>query len=365
MASNLTWLQAWALGTAATNAVAVRRIAEQEWFFCGPPAWFLWIPAGADPEVLRVVINTDFQAVDALATDWTDEPWTDPTTGVVGAYPPGFQNQVPTSANVPPATTLTFGTITNPPGSSAQNQIPPTPVAFGGGGGPSQEQPNTDITPQSPPAQPPVITVTVVPALTDDADFSTDSRGQCFIYAVWATAPASPCNVAVGVSIAGGVSGVGTLSVVLGGATRLGTAWKGMNTGYSFSGVNFTPGSQITATVTYVDAVGATHTQTGTFTFPNFCNPPTLIAVQSYTNGGYLAGATWTYNIWTPGFATGSLDSHQLSASVSGGTSTPVSMYPGTPATISITWAGTHTVGGTITFTYAYPTGNLTVTFPT
>jgi hypothetical protein len=379
MASNLTFLQAVQIATEpiapATTVNAVRRIGWQYWIYCGPPLWFLWVPAGASTaETLRVCVGAqltetptvaDVAAVDMLATDWTDQPWTDPTTGVVGPYPPGFPNQVPVAqGSAPGATpsdpsgslTLNFGTSTNPPGPSAQNQQ--SSQSFGGGAGPTQQEPAPDYEPQTPPVgAAPVITVKLLPLGI--------ALGGCVPYSDFA-AGMSPSSFAAAVTIAGGVNGVGTLSVALQGHTQVGTGWKGMATSYTFSGIAWLPGGTLTATVTYVDSSGTSWTGTGSFSFPPFCGGPTGLNIPNAVNagGGTGLGSSYTVQVATLGPSTGPLDVHAVTLSAPGASSGSTTLYPGGLASATITLSTTVVSGWeTVTATYAYPGGPFTATY--
>jgi len=231
-------------------------------------------------------------------------------------------------------------------------------VVFGGGSGaPTENEPPVYNPPQSPPAgASPVITVTLSPEL---------NLGGCINYSDFAGGSLSPCSVDVNVSIAGGVSGVGTLSVALQGATQVGTGWKGMANEYTFSGITWLPGGTITATVTYVDAASVTHTQTGSFTFPNFCGPPTGIQISGFVNtgGGTGLGSSYSVSVTTTGPSTGSLDVHQLTLSAPGATPVTTTLYPGQIQTVSFTFSSSTMSGwNTMTANYADPPGPFTTT---
>jgi hypothetical protein len=369
MASNLTWLQAFYLASDPATARCVRRAAWQQWIYTGPPLWFLWIPPGGSPEVLRVTLGGivsgaigDVVATDMLATDWTDEPWTDPTTGV-GPYPPGFTGSTPVAPGAPAvvlSSSFNFGTASNGPGPGAQNPPPPT---FGGSGGvaPGGGEPPPNIVPQNPPSSSPVITVQITPPTPGDlfaADSRYDSGPNCFSPTGDTSTPITLASLGCEVVIAGGPSGAYPLSVVLGsGSPHLGTFGKGDIDSRPFSSVSFLPGSTITITATYTVS-GTPYTGSASYTFPGWCGwtLPTAITI------GTVVPVPGTMGVGSEGYivnvavdgSTASADAHTITVTMNGLTATG-SMYPGGSGFSHTFEFATSQGSGTLNASYAYP----------
>jgi hypothetical protein len=325
------------------------------------------VPAGADAEVLRVVENTDVVANDLLAADWTDEPWTDPTTGVAAAFPPAFSGYIPIAqANV--AAGGNFGTSSNPPDPTAVNQVPP--LVFVAVQPSCGQSPAPDYVHQTPPSgAPAVITVQIV-VPNSGALLAADSRynpaTNTFTPTGDTDTPMTLSAIGVSVVIAGGPAGVGTFSITGPGipSPQLGTYGKGDTPFFTFSSVPFLPGSTISYTASYtINSV--TYTGTGSYTFPGwqgwtlptaFILPPSftvttgIIDFSATPNGSTVSGDTHAFSI--TGFAGGTI--------TSGPTPNPVE--PGTGVSAVLTAATIWSFPVSIAIGYAYPDHVLSAT---
>lgn len=267
--NNLNWFQAEEL---ALLGLPIRREAWRKWLNHNFALWFI-----DQPEVVvsgdifiaashHVVKNSEFGQAEFLAGDWTTDPWDIPPGG--GEPPPWPPPWPPPHGDHWPPYPPTGGGHRwfgpgNPPGGGSVVQPPYPPPGGGGGGGDGPggggtERPRTRPPHEPPGGDTPTITVTVTPH---------DSLPGC--YDPLAELPTT-LELDVEVSISGGPPGVGTLSVELGGETKLGTGWPGMDQSYSFMMVTFALGGTVTCTVTF-NIGGHEYTGTGDYTFPDYC----------------------------------------------------------------------------------------------
>jgi hypothetical protein len=253
---NLDWHQAFVV---AQKRIAVRRAGWRKWLLYEGTLWHIYTPSTGAGEQ-HVVRNTEFGADEFLATDWTDEPWAVEDGGAPSDPPPGAERPTPEGTLPPPSRPGGGWRDTGNP--SPPEAVNPPPAGGGDTGG--DHGSSGDDTPPTPgpdasPSGDPTITVVV---------HAIDELRGC--YGLIDEEP-DTVRMAVEVTIAGGTPGVGTLSVVLGGVTKLGTGWPGMNQTFEYPSVTFALGGTVTATVTYTKG-GTPYTGTGNFTFPGPCS---------------------------------------------------------------------------------------------
>ena len=258
---NLNWFQARNL--AKSEHRAIRREAWRKWLVFGPALRFISkVVDGAEKRC--VVPNVEFGRDEFLAHDWTDEPWTEGSIPS-GVTPPGTAYQP--AAGSGSVGLGGFGVISFGGGGSADD-----------GGGerhcPSGYHLSADgrnCEKDAGPDKSATISVDIPAPDLSNLGSAFDSGKNCFPPAGTGGGSGSgpySATVHVSVSISGGPPGVGTLSVVLQGTTKVGTGWPGMNQDFEFSNVSFQPGSSITATVTY-------HIASKTFTGSGSPSSPT------------------------------------------------------------------------------------------
>ena len=254
MARNLNWFQGRAI---ARTGKAIRRDAWRKWLTKGFALWFLDRDDPTDGHFHYVVPQSEFGSAEFLASDWTDEPWSDPVTGVPVTPPSGY---------VPPPVSDPGGGGGGPPvgdpGGPGDGGGTWGPVGGGGGpGGPGGTTPRPHPTHTPPSDQTPVVTVRFIRSAPDYAGL------RCFM-----TGPTSPLTMYWEVTVMGGPPGVGTLSVVCQGHTQLGTAFPGYSRVWEFTGIAVDAASAIDCTAEYT-INGTPHDATGAHTFQNDCYP--------------------------------------------------------------------------------------------
>lgn len=283
MAKNMSWFQARILAYNPALRRPIRREAWRRWLVRGVALWKTSLLNEDGSHELHVArmgvmggVASEFTKADFLALDWTDEVWV--VAGLPGTYPPGSSGTPATTPQVP-------GGGGSSPGSSGGAGAW-TPVAGrgqgGGGGGGGGSPSNGGPTPETSPAGAPSIGVQIFPVSLPGvrAEFTPSA---CY-YGGFAIGDPPRSTFVVEVSIAGGPTGLGTMSVTFNGSTQLGTAWRGMNRGHEFLDVGAVPGGALTAEVSYTNG-GDTFTGNRTFTFPPWCSgtcalPPAVFDLQ-------------------------------------------------------------------------------------
>ena len=270
---NLNWFQARNL--AKTEHRAIRREAWRKWLVFGPALRCISkVVSGAEQRY--VVPNVEFGRDEFLANDWTDEPWVDGTIPS-GVTPPSAPYQ-------PGAGSSSGGSI----GSGGSGDFGPPPPGGGGsgGGGTGEEGDGNRHCPagyhlsadgrkcekDAGEDQSSTVSVSIPQPDLSQLGSAYDDRKNCFPPAGSGGGGPYSATVYVTVNISGGPPGVGTLSVVLQGATKVGTGWPGMNQDFEFTNVSFQPGSSITATATY-NIASKTFSGSGSVNFPGVCSP--------------------------------------------------------------------------------------------
>jgi len=268
---NMNWFRGRNL--AKSEHRAIRREAWRKWLVFGPALRFISkVVAGVEQRY--VVPNLEFGRDEFLANDWTDEPWVD------GTIPSGV---TPPSTPYQPGGGSGGGGII---GGSGSFGPPPSGGGGsgggggGGGGGGERNCPNgyhlsadgRKCEKDPGPDKSANVSVTIPQPDLSSLGSAYDSDKNCFPPAGNGGGGPYSATVHVSVNISGGPPGVGTLSVVLQGTTKVGTGWPGMNQDYEFSNVSFQPGSSISANVTY-NIAGKTFNGSGSVNFPGMCSP--------------------------------------------------------------------------------------------
>lgn len=255
----------------------VRRESWRRWIFYTPYyLWFSHIPAttgdDAEPEQYHVVRNSEYQATEFLAADWTDEPWDIPPVtprpcAAGWVWDSWFHACVLVDDSV---TSVSGGSVTPPPAPSgtpppdpddelpdpdghwSEPGNPPGAGAGGGGGGgdgssilivpPGGGWPDgtgSNSSHDHPPHNPPV---GAEPAVTANVQIL---QPDCY-----STPLPDFVRVLVEVSIQGGPAGVGGVSVGGGVPPQTSTGWPGMVMVYDYL-VPPAPGGTLTISITY------------------------------------------------------------------------------------------------------------------
>jgi len=245
VAKNLLWHPAKNL---ALQGHAIRRDAWRKWLVPSKVIWFIVRTDSGGDQLKYVVPQTEFTDKEFLAHDWTDEPWTDPITGLPVTPP----NVPPVDPNPPTPPEAPWGGPDNPPG----GPIIITP-------GTPAPPPTRDPTPV--PDTPPTSGTPSVYVTFEFANPMWDRR--CLL-----DEPPTPVEMFFTVSVTGGPAGLGLLSVTCQGQTQGTTIWPGGSITFSFTGIEILAGSDVACTATYTIAGGGgPQTGTGHAVVSSFC----------------------------------------------------------------------------------------------